>query len=1086
MNTPLFFFNPDRFSSSYLVLLSFLVLGILAGLLCSTGLLGWMLRYVGLVVRAGVWSGFRLWKRLLSWAHWAVFLFLVLAFLTLGALGGQRFPVLAMLCGTGLLFLGVTTCLAYLFIDLERYEVARGYKALYNPLKGQELAANLVQYGRQVGVPLLIVATAATVGGFALTNQGVYETVGRDWYTLGASQATPAFADFLAYTLINLFRVVDVLNVAESYNFVHVSYVHQARWPVSTALAAFKIFFTLVLLEQIFSSVRRKKLLAETVSDFWSPHAPIHERASGALPQHGPGAARPLLLSLRSVPEMTAQQRIYVPQIIAAIGPATIPVLVKHVNDPYPNVRAVAALALGLLHARGAVTAMIRLGHDPSDWVRQSLVEALGIMGNAGAKPVPRKRSVGGAFRASGRWLGERFGRPRVSRRARQVDPTVLVVATLRSALADSSMAVRTQAARSLGLVGTAAIAAAPDLIALLPEGDEGVRCQAAEALATLGGSPADTVAALVRLLEDPVPVIRTSAAKALGALKGKAALAIPALLPLLQERDEAVRQAVAEAVGQIGTLQEEAIPTITEGLLNRDNVVRAETAEVLGTIGAPAAEATCALAEALEDPNDRVRAKAAQALGRMGESAAEAVPQLVRALRDKDNWVSALAAEALGEMGDFATTGIPALVRSLRHINPQVRANAAQALGKMGDEARSAIPSLQQAARDEDVKVRSHALFALGEIGQLTEAAGRVLLGAVEDPTPQVRAAAVEALGKREELKEAGVNALLRALDDANYQVRIQVAKALPKLAMATPAVIDGLCKLLQDANVAVQIHAAPALGKLGPAAAAAGEALLRAAQTGEAEVREQALRAITMIQPPEALLAFRAGLKDAQAENRMVASAGLLMAGEIPPDVIPEVVEALRDPEIQVQANAARVLGRLDHLPRSAIEPLIECAVGLDDGLRLNATLALRLAPPNAVSVVFHQLLTDSNQRIRLIATGYLLDADSTDVQAAAVLVTALADPATRFREAALELVETLGRRGAAFLETLHQRTAVEVDPLVIDLLAQLIENLEPPVAEDQEPASGPPIYVGKDNDRGGDELAVVGAAPSTGNIS
>ena len=48
------------------------------------------------------------------------------------------------------------------------------------------------------------------------------------------------------------------------------------------------------------------------------------------------------------------------------------------------------------------------------------------------------------------------------------------------------------------------------------------------------------------------------------------------------------------------------------------------------------------------------------------------------------------------------------------------------------------------------------------------------------------------------------------------------------------------------------------------------------------------------------------------------------------------------------------------------------------------------------------------------------------------------------------------------------------------------KLIENLEPPVAEDQEPASGPPIYVGKDNDRGGDELAVVGAAPSVGNIS
>ena len=33
--------------------------------------------------------------------------------------------------------MGLTTCLAYMFIDLERCEVERGYKAVHNPLKGQ-------------------------------------------------------------------------------------------------------------------------------------------------------------------------------------------------------------------------------------------------------------------------------------------------------------------------------------------------------------------------------------------------------------------------------------------------------------------------------------------------------------------------------------------------------------------------------------------------------------------------------------------------------------------------------------------------------------------------------------------------------------------------------------------------------------------------------------------------------------------------------------------------------------------------------------------------------------------------------------
>ena len=81
--------------------------------------------------------------------------------------------------------MGVTTCLAYMFIDLERYEVGRGYKAMHNPLKGQALAVNLIRYGPVVGVPLLAGAAAAAIGGFAMLNQGLYHTIGQNWYVLG-------------------------------------------------------------------------------------------------------------------------------------------------------------------------------------------------------------------------------------------------------------------------------------------------------------------------------------------------------------------------------------------------------------------------------------------------------------------------------------------------------------------------------------------------------------------------------------------------------------------------------------------------------------------------------------------------------------------------------------------------------------------------------------------------------------------------------------------------------------------------------------------------------------------------------------
>src|SRR5437870_2438280 len=83
----------------------------------------------------------------------------------------------------------------------------------------------LVAVGDRVNMLLLVAATAGVVFGFTLTNQALYETVGHDWYKLGDSTTPPGFIDFLAYTLVNLFRVVDLLHIAGSYNVLDVSFV---------------------------------------------------------------------------------------------------------------------------------------------------------------------------------------------------------------------------------------------------------------------------------------------------------------------------------------------------------------------------------------------------------------------------------------------------------------------------------------------------------------------------------------------------------------------------------------------------------------------------------------------------------------------------------------------------------------------------------------------------------------------------------------------------------------------------------------------------------------------------------------------
>lgn len=1048
----------NQLDSSYLILFSVAGVVITAAILLYTGLLGWALGGLSRVVRGSVRGGFLLWERLFAWLSWPLFLAIVLGWLAAGWAAAGLLPGLMVVCALAPLFMGFTACLAYMFIDLERYEVERGHKAVHNPLKGQSQAFHLVRYGQQVGVPLLAVATVGMISGFALLNQGLYETIGREWYSVAEDQQSPVYVDFLANALIHLLRIVDVLNVARSHQLLQITYVRQAAWPASALLAAFQTFFAFVLLQQIFASVRQGNLLAETITDFWSPHESIHERARNALPQYGTRAIWPLLASLRSVASLTREQRDELPPILAAIGPAAIPALVRHLLDPQEHMRALAAAALGHLQAREEVPLLVQLANDPSDLVRQSLVEALGRIGMAGADTdrAGRLRLLG--LRLPAGWRRRWFWWKRRPAPTPLHHPIDLAILTLRDALADSSTAVRTQAACALGRIGSPAAEVAPGLIALLKDADETVRCEAAEALGKVGGSEEAAVSALVKLLQDAPPSVKASAARALGALKKAAAPAVLALVRLLQDQDESVRTAAAVAIAQVGALNGAATDSLVEGLASRDNVVRAQTAEALGTIGAPAQEAASALVGALADSNDGVRARAVQALGKIGAGAADvAVSSLVRALRDQDNWVSALAAEALGQMGDFADEAVPALVRSLGHINPQVRGNAAGSLGKMGAAAGRARPALETACRDDDGGVRSQAIRALGALGRPTPASAEVVQVGLRDADPQVRTAAVEAVGRWGEATEATLCDLTSLLEDANDQVKVEVIEILPRLAGATPAVIDGLCRrLLEDDSAWVQVQSALALGNLGPAATAAGGALLRAAQTGEAGVREQAMRAIAKIQPPETLAAFTAGLEDASGDIRKVASGGWMNAAAIPEGVIPVLVRALRDPEVQVRANAAHALARLDSLPGEAIPLLVACTADPSEGLRINAALALKEAPGRAAREAMGRLVEDASGRVRLIAASALLAADPGDARAGAVVAEALNDPAMRVRKAGLSLVESLGAGGASFLEVLRGRGGVEEEEELRDVLARLIERFENQPGSKPQPGS------------------------------
>ena len=107
-------------------------------------------------------------------------------------------------------------------------------------------------------------------------------------------------------------------------------------------------------------------------------------------------------------------------------------------------------------------------------------------------------------------------------------NPMILILDTLRKALADKSTTVRIQAALSVGKIGAPARERMPELIGLLHDADETARCQAAESLGKLEADPKIIVPALTAMLQDASSAVKVSVARALGSLKKAAADAVP------------------------------------------------------------------------------------------------------------------------------------------------------------------------------------------------------------------------------------------------------------------------------------------------------------------------------------------------------------------------------------------------------------------------------------------------------------------------------------------------------------------------------------------------------------------------------
>lgn len=309
---------------------------------------------------------------------------------------------------------------------------------------------------------------------------------------------------------------------------------------------------------------------------------------------------------------------------------------IKALEDENPEVRKIAAKALGQMQSPGTEKALIKLLEDPNLKVRTSAIEALASAGNANSidpliKQLERSSETdkNTAYRIS---IIETLGK---LQDMRAIDPLIKM-------LEDKKLEVKIAALHSLGVLGGDKVEEALILklneISTLNKADLEFEILIIILLGNFESKKAFQV--LIRKLEDKNPGIRKSAVQSLGKIKDPKAID-PVLRHISDENPE-IRNAAAYSLGTLKA--EKAISSILEMLFEEDSELRITAAYALGNIGST--KAVDSLLETLNDSNPWVRKYAVESLGKIGDL--KAIDPLVKNLNDPDSEVRWASAEAL------------------------------------------------------------------------------------------------------------------------------------------------------------------------------------------------------------------------------------------------------------------------------------------------------------------------------------------------------------------------------------------------------------------------------------------------------
>jgi len=301
----------------------------------------------------------------------------------------------------------------------------------------------------------------------------------------------------------------------------------------------------------------------------------------------------------------------------------------------------------------------------------------------------------------------------------------------------------------------------------------------------------------------------------------------VKAKVLVLKDGSEADKIQVVQELGRLSSNANFVIDDLIFSLRNDEShKVRMEIIRALERIGGQANKTVPALIEALGDQNWEIRWSAAGALTSFGKKSAMAVPELVGLLRDSEDYVRNAALSTLGKMGPISVAAMmDEVAKPLDYSEDQLfmRIICIRSLGALGAKAMVSVPLLIKHSTHKDINVRLEAVIALRKIGGDDSMPGEI--GWLAEPDemiwpkvgPKMEGNFLMFAEAKQMVIYAIVDTLLQSIDDPDQRVSYAAIKGVANFGKKALPVKDKLVDYMNRGSPVIRRVAIDTLANMG-----------------------------------------------------------------------------------------------------------------------------------------------------------------------------------------------------------------------------------------------------------------------------